>query len=412
MTFEDSPLRTCPRCGGSRFERARKDILSYWAGREIGSVVCSQCGYHVGYGILESLPRFDPPIGRGKGRGVYSDEPSESPRPWLAWSSGEKVGIPWRSRRPLIHIAREWWVLIMAALILVGIFGVILYLRSGDNGDSSAIGGESAVPNFGPTPLSLSTTLLEPAPNPISSTPAPGQATTTEQPPTFHGSELLVQERVNQFRLSKGLTTLSGNRWLADVARAHSEDMANRSYFGHRDPEGIGPQGRVEGAGLADFSCGENLMVFTNAQEASPAFVSEQAFTGWFNSRGHYQNMVTPGYDIGGVGVFVKSKTIADSIPRRYDIYVTHLLCKDLTEYNHLKAQKEETEALYRKLAAEYDAFVVGYQEIEVLHLQNVVPYSEVESAYQKLQEARVRVNEKAAEVNYLANQMRIVASE
>ena len=135
-------------------------------------------------------------------------------------------------------------------------------------------------------------------------------------------AEELVANRINQFRANRGLSILAYNSSLADVARAHSEDMANRDFFDHVNPDGVRAHDRVELAGLTDFACGENLHMVTNATEDDAEHIASDAFTGWLNSPGHYENMVDPSYDTGGVGVFVRSQIMfLDRAPRRYDIY-------------------------------------------------------------------------------------------
>ena len=226
-------------------------------------------------------------------------------------------------------------------------------------------------------------------------------------------AEALIQERINQFRSSRGLTVLALNLSLAAVARAHSEDMAESGFFDHRNPEGLGPQDRVEQAAIDNFLCGENLYQFLNDKQNDPEYISEDSFTGWLNSPGHYANIVEPRYDTGGMGIFVKSKIIAgDLSPNRYDIYVTHLLCVDISEYNALKAQYEVAKDIYEEVTEEYEAAKAEYSRIEELHVQNTVPYSDVEAAYESLEEARLRLNEQAAEVNALVNRMNKAAPE
>jgi hypothetical protein len=43
-------------------------------------------------------------------------------------------------------------------------------------------------------------------------------------------------DMVNRFRASHGLSSLSWNPTLSDTARAHSEDMCDHGFFGHRSP--------------------------------------------------------------------------------------------------------------------------------------------------------------------------------
>ncbi len=307
-------------------------------------------------------------------------------------------------------------------MVVVGIVaGVLLYLRWDVPGESPGpaanvpVDGQPSGNGTGTiVPTTQASSALSPtpplAPTPIS-TPAPE---VLAGPDVQIGvAEMLTQERINRFRESRGLTVLASNSSLAAVARTHSKDMADRDYFDHLNPEGLGPQDRVEGAGLVDFACGENIVSFTNAEEGTAGYIAEEAFTGWLNSPGHYDNMVEASYDTGGVGVVVRSKILArDPIPKRYDIYVTHLLCRDVSEYNRVKAQYDEARALYAELLVEFESLKAEYRRVEELYVQNVVPYPEVEEAYRRMQEAQAQLNVQVGEVNYLLDRMEKAAGD
>jgi len=64
---------------------------------------------------------------------------------------------------------------------------------------------------------------------------------------------------VNKEREKAGLCALVWNEQLADVARAHSTDMADRNYFSHINPEGEKPPDRMRGAGLTVWYSAENI---------------------------------------------------------------------------------------------------------------------------------------------------------
>lgn len=62
--------------------------------------------------------------------------------------------------------------------------------------------------------------------------------------------ERLIHQYVNHERTKRGLPKLSYNHRLACVARTHSQDMAERSFFAHKTPEGITPSIRGEKEGF------------------------------------------------------------------------------------------------------------------------------------------------------------------
>ena len=224
---------------------------------------------------------------------------------------------------------------------------------------------------------------------------------------SYRLAEETVAIRINEFRANRELPVLASNGSLAEVARAHSEDMARRDFFDHANPDGLEPQDRVEHAGLTDFACGENLHMVTNAQRDHAEQIASDAFTGWLNSPGHYENMIKPSYDTGGVGLYMESRLlVGDLFPWRYDIYVTHLLCRDVAEYNRLQAQYEAAEALYDQFKVRYEASVVEYQAIEGRYVNNEVPRSRLDESYEKVQEANIRLNAQVDILNEMVEQM------
>ena len=231
-------------------------------------------------------------------------------------------------------------------------------------------------------------------------------------------AEQLLAERINQFRISRGLTPLTPNDALGEVARANSQDMHTRVFFRHENPDGRGPQGRVDQAGLAVFSCGENIMQSLNETSNNPKNIANEAFSGWLNSLGHYENMIRGKYDTGGIGIFVKRKFILDAIPVRYDIYVTHLLCRDMTEYRLLKAQYDELNSQYQaaqthyeNVAATVDRLKSEYQHVENGFIQNAVTYDEVQNAYQSVETAIADLNVRVNVTNRLVARLNELAA-
>jgi uncharacterized protein YkwD len=107
-------------------------------------------------------------------------------------------------------------------------------------------------------------------------------------------------EAVNGVRRERGLPELALSVPLADVARAHSEDMMRRGYFGHRSPEGDLAQERVKAAGIDFRAVGENIQ--RNQYFDDPV---TQAVKGWMESDGHRKAILEPRYTLSGVGITV-----------------------------------------------------------------------------------------------------------
>lgn len=105
-------------------------------------------------------------------------------------------------------------------------------------------------------------------------------------------------DAVNRKRVQHGHPPLAWNARLADVARAHSADMARRDYFDHVDPEGRHPSDRVVAAGLPFSYVAENIARNHNMPDPVAAAVN-----GWMESPGHRANILGAPYVESGLGI-------------------------------------------------------------------------------------------------------------
>jgi uncharacterized protein YkwD len=112
--------------------------------------------------------------------------------------------------------------------------------------------------------------------------------------------ESSTTEAVNDIRREHGLPELIHSASLAEVARAHSEEMARRGYFGHESPEGLRSQDRVTAAGIAFQALAENIQ--RNQHFDDPV---QQAVSSWMRSAGHRKNILEPLFVQTGVGVAI-----------------------------------------------------------------------------------------------------------
>ena len=101
-------------------------------------------------------------------------------------------------------------------------------------------------------------------------------------------------DRVNVERENRGLEPVEWNDQLAEVARQWSAEMAGTGRLEHQDVRSL--LEREELSGFAGI--GENI--FT-ASAPVPAGV---AHVGWMRSDSHRVNLLNPGWDRLGVGVF------------------------------------------------------------------------------------------------------------
>jgi uncharacterized protein YkwD/uncharacterized membrane protein required for colicin V production len=107
-------------------------------------------------------------------------------------------------------------------------------------------------------------------------------------------AELRMLDLVNRERTERGLPALRADPTLHEIARRHSRDMFQRSYFAHLDPEGQSPFDRMLAGGARFRAAGENLAL---------APTVEVAHTGLMNSPGHRQNILNGGFGRIGIGI-------------------------------------------------------------------------------------------------------------
>jgi uncharacterized protein YkwD len=138
--------------------------------------------------------------------------------------------------------------------------------------------------------------------------------------------EMRIHDLINLKRAQSGLRALDWEEKLSEVARYHSQDMADRDYFDHLSPEGedfsaryamfgYDPTNRV---GNMVYLGAENL--FLNNLYDSYSYnkdtgeVMEYSFStledianstvdGWMNSEGHRENILMPHFKKEGIGI-------------------------------------------------------------------------------------------------------------
>lgn len=104
-----------------------------------------------------------------------------------------------------------------------------------------------------------------------------------------------VLELTNEERAKQGLSALVWNDELAAIAQAHCDDMVERNFFDHNNPDGDSPFDRMKAAGISYKVAAENIA----AGQASP----EDAIDSWMNSEGHRKNILNPDLKELGVGM-------------------------------------------------------------------------------------------------------------
>ncbi|MGI0022407.1 MAG: CAP domain-containing protein [Nitrososphaeraceae archaeon] len=126
---------------------------------------------------------------------------------------------------------------------------------------------------------------------------------------------LLIHERINNERIKAGLQPLQYDTKLAEIAEAHSKDMAKKGYFSHKSPVGLGPADR---ANLTNYPCalGENITtIYTWLYKEQ---LAQHAVNNWMFSDAHRENILSTTYEKEGIGIAFTFISVA---------YVTQNFC-------------------------------------------------------------------------------------
>jgi uncharacterized protein YkwD len=94
-----------------------------------------------------------------------------------------------------------------------------------------------------------------------------------------------------------GVGPLESDGILRGVARAHSEDMSNRDFFEHTNPDGDDPGDRMSAAGFTGAQpWGENIAMGPRTAQAVVDL--------WMGSPPHCENILYNPYAVIGIGYF------------------------------------------------------------------------------------------------------------
>jgi uncharacterized protein YkwD len=232
----------------------------------------------------------------------------------------------WRTFEIGLTLTKYAALLAIVALAVIGTLGIVepgLLAPLSDAGLPVSEGGE-------PSPMGVEQ-------SPVAAGGA-GAATTTATQTAEAASadskreriENLIHEKVNERREANGLDPLPKDDLLRDIARSHSQEMAQQDYFAHESPSGETYEDRYDQFG---YNCrvstgdgryatgGENIWMLTTSTDPSAEIVASNAVQGWMESRGHRVNIMRPYWDDMGIGVYVIDTGSG------VEIYVTQNFC-------------------------------------------------------------------------------------
>ncbi|HWR45005.1 CAP domain-containing protein [Sporomusa sp.] len=177
--------------------------------------------------------------------------------------------------------------------------GLLAILAGGKKGGSGAATPKSTDTSTTPVTPSTTTPSTTTPVTPATKTPATPSTTTPSTSNSGSTSGLTADEAkafqlLNADRAANGLPALKANMSLVRLAENYGQDMINRKFFSHYNPEGQSPFDRMKQAGISYRYAGENLAINSNVTTAENAFM---------NSSGHRANILNSNYTEVGVGV-------------------------------------------------------------------------------------------------------------
>jgi uncharacterized protein YkwD len=99
---------------------------------------------------------------------------------------------------------------------------------------------------------------------------------------------------LNTDRRAQGLPDLKVDSRLTQLGEKYAQDMINRNFFSHTNPEGQSPFDRMKQAGISYIYAGENIAINKSVPTAEVAFM---------NSPEHRANILSKNYTKVGIGV-------------------------------------------------------------------------------------------------------------
>ncbi|WP_312522714.1 CAP domain-containing protein [Anaerospora sp.] len=127
-----------------------------------------------------------------------------------------------------------------------------------------------------------------------SGSPTTGTTSSSTSSANVATAEKNAVELMNADRRANGLSDLKVSSAVTAVARSHAQDMVNRKFFSHSNPDGKTPSDRLKAAGISYSAVGENIAENTSVQAAETSFM---------NSSGHRANILNSNYTTVGIGV-------------------------------------------------------------------------------------------------------------
>ena len=141
----------------------------------------------------------------------------------------------------------------------------------------------------------------------------------TTAPLTFDESraESRIVAETNEVRSERGLEPLAGDASLAQVARAHSADMARQDYVDHVAPNGSTPVDRLQRFGIECYAAENIYYTEQGGLLVTEGTYAERTVEEWLDSPAHRETLLDADASRQGIGL----------VRANGHIYVTQLVC-------------------------------------------------------------------------------------
>ncbi|HJR06451.1 MAG TPA: CAP domain-containing protein [Pyrinomonadaceae bacterium] len=131
----------------------------------------------------------------------------------------------------------------------------------------------------------------------MTNAPVARTRTTTRLAPT--SVEQRAFELINAQRRARGESALVWDAELTRMARMHSENMAERNFFDHTNPQGQNMTMRASANGVTGWSAIAENIAYNSGYDDPAAFAVER----WLVSAKHRENILRRNFTHSGIGV-------------------------------------------------------------------------------------------------------------
>lgn len=115
--------------------------------------------------------------------------------------------------------------------------------------------------------------------------------------------EAAIHDEVNAIRDEEGLDQLAYDDRIVEIARDHSQEMADEDFLEHQSSNGDSVRDRFNDAGITCEVYAENIL-YRGVNE-DPTAMAKECVESWMDNRPHRENILDDRWDTEGVGIAI-----------------------------------------------------------------------------------------------------------